>query len=1128
MEKNTKEYRGRNIAGAYKKMEALPEKLLQCIGAYSGLMEKETKRHNTAVKEIQEAYDSRKKAVEKQKKDACGEAEYARKVVLSQLKDIEDKRKSSDEAYKSAYQRVLKSGSSKKPVIGVISKRVLLEVNEREQEDLKNFKRVYGKLVDQENRICSEKIGEAERIYQWQYAEETSAYSQKLDLENKRAEEAKKEIYEKAEKMVADLQPEKLKSIYAMLQANIPAQMNFTAAPEMPAAIEVGYIEADTDEWERFPHAAPLIRLVRDTFSYAFATYNRKKVFRIPLGRSFENSNFNKLVTYDEKGRGSALEYLRAIEMRMFMSIPCGKLYVTMIDPVDSGSNFSMFSCLGDDDKRIISTRIWSDPDRIKEQLRILIEQIAHVHQDCLRGEYKNIVEYNKHVGKNAEPLQALFVADFPRHFDKEAWEMLEKIVSGGPDCGIYTFIAGSREDIEDNLDSLEGIVRKMEQMDFSGGSLSYVYHKMPLKVVPVAMPPKSEMENIYEALKSGIRASDRIIIDYDEISGELTEHPEKWFCFSGENGLDIPVGLEGASRTVQIHLGGELQTQHHALISGIIGSGKSSLLHTIIISMLLRYGPEDVQICLLDFKRGVEFKIYAESRLQNFRVISLDTEAEFGLAVLRYLEQEQAERAQEFHDKNCDNIEKYNEIAEKDPDGDICRLPRIVVVIDEFHEMFADPESEISKECAMLLEQVVRQGRALGIHMVLASQTLPENLTRIYGQMMNRIVLQSTGDSAQCILDGDNPAVNTLINVDPGRGIFNDGGGNKDYNHSIRVAYIAPEEKAQLLARIRDRQDKVFGAERGARPRLLLSTIQDDNENPLNLFVERGSIPQKRELGCPLYLGEEIAMENDFSIKLAARRTQNMLILGSDHKRAELLYCFAAISILFYSYCQSPESILQGEPVITFFDFASSQGRGAYQRGRSAKKNLDIMNELSAHFPSAIRVYGKESLMDGIEALQEEYREPDKKRKHYVIFAGLNRARRLLDQGSAYEIPPHQILGNLVKNGPASGLHFIVWANEPGSFLTFYGDLLPEFDYRLVYDLKEEEYEQVIKSTGINTNYDNNVISYNPDEDNKKVRVYSKPLTGWFEKFIARLEGEEQAVNTDFYDYGEFADEEV
>ncbi len=284
MEKNTKEYRGRNIAGAYKKMEALPEKLLQCIGAYSGLMEKETKRHNTAVKEIQEAYDSRKKAVEKQKKDACGEAEYARKVVLSQLKDIEDKRKSSDEAYKSAYQRVLKSGSSKKPVIGVISKRVLLEVNEREQEDLKNFKRVYGKLVDQENRICSEKIGEAERIYQWQYAEETSAYSQKLDLENKRAEEAKKEIYEKAEKMVADLQPEKLKSMYAMLQANIPAQMNFTAAPEMPAAIEVGYIEADTDEWERFPHAAPLIRLVRDTFSrmrLQHITERRYFVFRL-------------------------------------------------------------------------------------------------------------------------------------------------------------------------------------------------------------------------------------------------------------------------------------------------------------------------------------------------------------------------------------------------------------------------------------------------------------------------------------------------------------------------------------------------------------------------------------------------------------------------------------------------------------------------------------------------------------------------------------------------------------------------------------------------------------------------------------------------------------------------------
>src|SRR5699024_1509741 len=125
-----------------------------------------------------------------------------------------------------------------------------------------------------------------------------------------------------------------------------------------------------------------------------------------------------KLILFDSSSRSLALEYIRALEMRLFMIIPCGKLRVTMIDPVDSGSNFSMFSCLGDDDERIISTRIWCDPKRIKERLSLLINQIEHVNQDCLRNEFEDIVAYNKHVGKNAEPLQALFVADFPRHFD--------------------------------------------------------------------------------------------------------------------------------------------------------------------------------------------------------------------------------------------------------------------------------------------------------------------------------------------------------------------------------------------------------------------------------------------------------------------------------------------------------------------------------------------------------------------------------------------------------------------------------------------------------------------------------------------------------------------------------------
>ena len=144
---------------------------------------------------------------------------------------------------------------------------------------------------------------------------------------------------------------------------------------------------------------------------------------------------------------------------------------------------------------------------------------------------------------------------------------------------------------------------------------------------------------------------------------------------------------------------------------------------------------------------------------------------------------------------------------------------------------------------------------------------------------------------------------------------------------------------------------------------------------------------------------------------------------------------------------------------------------------------------------------------MDWIDILEREYREEDPERRHFVIFAGLNRARRLLDDDNAYGMPPKQMFMNLVKNGPTAGVNFIIWANDPNSFCSFYGELLPEFDYRLVYDLNEDEYMKIITSSNMDTNYGNNVISYNPDEDNKKVRVYSKPLQEWLDTFMDRIE---------------------
>jgi len=519
--------------------------------------------------------------------------------------------------------------------------------------------------------------------------------------------------------------------------------------------------------------------------------------------------------------------------MRLFMSLPCGKFRATMIDPLDAGNNFFMFSCLGEVDEQIISTKIWSDSSCIKEKLNLLMGQIEHVFQDCLKNEFDNIIEYNKYVGKKSELLQALFVVDFPRHFDRESCEMLKKIVCYGYKCGIYTFIVGAEQDIKESSFNLNKILQSMEQMTYKEGKLQYQFGNMNQLVKPITLPSRQEQNKIFEIIKDGIKISENEPVSFDEISGGLTKKNEKWFMYSGENGIDIPIGQDASMKSVHLHLGGERVVQHHVLITGTIGSGKSTLLHTIIMSTLLRYSPETVQMYLLDFT-GVEFKIYAESKLPNFRVVSLDTKPEYALAILQYLKQEKDERALMLRDKQCNNIDQYNKIAETALDDEIHKLPRLVVIIDEFCKIFSSSNYNVAKEGEFLLEEIVREGHVLGIHMVLASPILPDNLVRIYVRMANRIVFRSIPETTQYILDDSNEIINSLVNFKAGKAILNDGGGLRHANHSLRVAFFRDEERKELLERISSRQKEIYGWFEMEKTRLSRSCIQDKNENLL------------------------------------------------------------------------------------------------------------------------------------------------------------------------------------------------------------------------------------------------------------------------------------------------------
>ncbi len=92
---------------------------------------------------------------------------------------------------------------------------------------------------------------------------------------------------------------------------------------------------------------------------------------------------------------------------------------------------------------------------------------------------------------------------------------------------------------------------------------------------------------------------------------------PEEWWTRDTATGIRVPIGRGGA-RTLQYFDLGK-GTQHYALISGKPGSGKSNLLHVLILSLSLTYPPEELMLYLVDLKKGVGLRI---TRSSNYHML--------------------------------------------------------------------------------------------------------------------------------------------------------------------------------------------------------------------------------------------------------------------------------------------------------------------------------------------------------------------------------------------------------------------------------------------------------------------------------------------------------------------------
>src|SRR6185369_8821697 len=170
-----------------------------------------------------------------------------------------------------------------------------------------------------------------------------------------------------------------------------------------------------------------------------------------------------------------------------------------------------------------------------------------------------------------------------------------------------------------------------------------------------VLMPPPSDelTTQLLKTVGSAARDAARVEVPFRLIHPGHDDQP-LWHADSSA-GLTIPLGRVGATRRQALALGHG--TAQHVLVAGKTGSGKSTLLNILITNAALHYSPDQLEMYLIDFKKGVEFKAYASHALPHARVVAIESEREFGLSVLQKLDAELKRRGEKFRELGIANI---------------------------------------------------------------------------------------------------------------------------------------------------------------------------------------------------------------------------------------------------------------------------------------------------------------------------------------------------------------------------------------------------------------------------------------------------------------------------------------
>ena len=612
---------------------------------------------------------------------------------------------------------------------------------------------------------------------------------------------------------------------------------------------------------------APANDLVKQKMPVAYAS---GRSITLPFSAGM-NEPIYLTVTYDDQQKERVMTGIQSIILKLIRFMPPFSFNLTYIDPNDRGTNLGLLQKLSSITSADLHKEVYASKEGISKRLKEL-ETFVDKTSAELAG-VEDVYRYNA-IKEAKITYNLVVINDYPAMIERDAAESLAVLIQNARKCGISFIFTSSKGTLSSlKLPANISINAKNNgtTLTVDGRAYDFVFDG----VVPTCGVFLEEVRTVYS---EGIQIDNRFSVFFKP--NESGNFLESTYC------MCIPFAVDSTKHLIQLELGGAQSA--HALLSGRTGSGKSTTLHMFITSIVLNYHPDDVELWLIDYKK-VEFAEYINCCPPHVKLIGLERSPEFTYSLLDKIDEEFQRRLELFKTKGVNTITEYKERY------GVNSLPRIILIIDEFHQMTQAIKNE--PHYVQILENILSEYRVFGLSCVFSDQAISDGLRGLTEkgrkQISIRIAMENDISEIRETLALDNSLYddalkNKIMRMSKGDVVFK----RFDENGEIvldryKTILVTRDERVQVIALA---TKKTKGCMRPKEVLIVDGQKRIEFEEEQVREFEQNTAPDS-EQQIPIYVGTPANLNPCFFFNLRKKTDSNIMIIGSDDElRASVL----------------------------------------------------------------------------------------------------------------------------------------------------------------------------------------------------------------------------------------------